>query len=97
MSKKKISQAETDYYCARERWGESNLDTMRKWEKWQDLKAEVERAEIKKKVNSLIENSRKWWKTPNDALEGKTPDFVLKENPERIKQMIYFLESGEPI
>jgi hypothetical protein len=95
MSKKKIQEAETEYYCAREKWGENNLETQRTWGKWQNLKAEFMRKELRKKINALIENPRKWWKTQNDGLDGEIPENVLVKNPERLERMIYFLQSGE--
>lgn len=96
MTKKQVDTLGCQYFKERERWGENNLTTQRAFIRWIDAKGELEKQELKKQVNSLIENPRRWWKTPCEALAGETPQNVLDTEPERIKRMIYFLQSGEP-
>jgi hypothetical protein len=55
---------------------------------------------IKKKLEGIMKKDfvETWLKTPNNAFEGKTPLEIISEgNKEKIQEMIYRINSGEPI
>lgn len=97
MTKKQVDILSASYFSAVQKWGESNLITQRAFVKYYEAKNQLEKERLKKRVNKLIENPRKWWKTPNSAFNNELPEVILEKDHKRIERMVYALESGEPL